>query len=697
MRSLLLRQDAGNALTGGNLKINRIILILLLLFQSGDFLLARRSTDQKVWLLFTGKEMTPPSPFVHGNAPRTRRITERALKRRLKVCGAEAVLDEYDLPVSGRYIHALEEMGIRICAESRWLNAASCILSGEQTDAVKRLPFVSGIRRVRRFRRIDPQPAPLRKQDRSDGALSHELNYGISFEQNDMLNIPLCHDLGLDGSGVLIGMIDTGFKYRDEAVFRKLKVTDEYDFHFKDPVTENQEGDGADQHEHGTLTLSVLAGFQEGRLIGPAYGASLLLAKSEWLPTETHLEEDHFVEAVEWLEANGADVISVSLGYSTFDDGDDYSYEDMDGKTALSTIACSVAVGKGVVIVTSAGNEGANAWRHISAPADGEGVIAVGAVDMERIRANFSSMGPTYDGRIKPDVAAMGVGTYGYIPDGKDGGAFVFANGTSLACPLVAGICALILQAHPELSPAQVREALTQTADRSEFPDNLTGWGIPDAHRAVFHHGMAFTHIEESYLPDEKVLEVSLRILSPNGLEPDSLWLYYKESAMSGFQKVPLSPRRLNPHLFFSRIPVNLPSDSLRFYVTAADSTGKLSRGPVNAPEVCYWLYPPDSAQIGVHSRKPEEVALLQSHPNPFNDRTIITLDVAEQVRVRLLIYNSFGQKVCTLLDAVLDPGRYPIQWRGMDSEKRKLPSGIYLCALQAGSVHRVCKLTMIR
>ena len=679
------------------MKIDRILLAAALFLQVGDSLQAGQSLDHKFWVLFAQKNASLPPSGIMENSGQALRISERALKRRLKVTEPGSVLDESDLPVSRDYIRCLEDMGIRVSAESRWLNAVSCILSDGQLDGVRRLPFVRGICRVCRFRRIDPGPSTLRKQDHPLQDPSHRLSYGNSLVQNDMLNIPLCHDLGLDGSGVLVGMIDTGFKYRDETIFHRLNVKDEYDFHFGDDITENQEGDAANQHEHGTLTLSVLAGFQEGRLIGPAYGASLLLAKSEWLPTETHIEEDHFVEALEWLEAQGADVVSISLGYSTFDDGSDYTYEDMDCKTSVSTIACNVAVGKGVVIVTSAGNEGNDPWRYISAPADGDGVIAAGAVDMEGVRAGFSSVGPTFDGRIKPDVAAMGLGTYGYQPDGKNGGTFVFANGTSLACPLVAGICALILQAHPELSPADVREALIRTASQAESPDNLTGWGIPDAYRAVFHHGMAFSRIAESYLVDEKALEISLNILSPQGVSPGSPMLYYRGSAMRDFQGTPLLSRDPFQSRFFARLPIGLSADSIRFYVTAQDSTGNVSRGPIDAPDVCYWLYTVDSTQISVHRGKPERTLLIHNYHNPFNDWTHITLDILNRDRVRLTVYNPSGQEVNVLLDAVLEPGRYPVQWRGMDSKSRKLPSGVYLCVLEAGSVRQACKLTFLR
>jgi len=320
-------------------KTNRIFQAAALCFMAVYTLQAGRPPDAKFWVLFSRKHASLSPAGLSEQSGEAQRISERAMKRRLKVVEPGSVLDERDLPLSGDYLRCLEGMGIRIFAESRWLNAASCILSEEQLDAVRRLPFVRGIQRVCRFRRIDPDPACLRKQDQPLTGQSHQFNYGISFEQNNMLNIPLCHDLGLDGSGVLVGMIDTGFKYRGETVFQRLHVVDEYDFHFKDGMTENEEGDTADQHEHGTLTLSVLAGFQQGRLIGPAYGASLLLAKSEWLPTETQIEEDHFVEALEWLEAEGVDVVSISLGYNTFDDGNDYTYEDMDGKTAVSTIA----------------------------------------------------------------------------------------------------------------------------------------------------------------------------------------------------------------------------------------------------------------------------------------------------------------------------------------------------------------------
>jgi subtilisin family serine protease len=288
--------------------------------------------------------------------------------------------------------------------------------------------------------------------------------------------------MGYSGAGVVLAMLDTGF-YKDHEAFADAiadgRLLAEWDFINDDGNTQNESGDDLFQHFHGTATWSAAGGFHEGELIGPAYGASFLLAKTEDVTGETPVEEDNWAAAAEWADLHGADVISSSLGYLDW-----YTYEDMDGDTAVTTIAADIAVSRGIAVCNSAGNEGNSDWYYIIAPADGDSVIAVGAVNVFGELAGFSSHGPTYDGRIKPDVLACGDGTYcAYTPE--TGGTYGWASGTSLSCPLVAGAAALILEARPQWSPTTVREALRNTADHASSPDNDYGWGIIDVPAAI--------------------------------------------------------------------------------------------------------------------------------------------------------------------------------------------------------------------
>jgi subtilisin family serine protease len=233
------------------------------------------------------------------------------------------------------------------------------------------------------------------------------------------------------------------------------------------------------------MVLSVLGGYAEGELVGPAFAATFLLAKTEDTESETPVEEDNWAAAAEWAEAAGADVISSSLGYLGFDSPfADYSFQDMDGETAVTTIAAEMAAERGVVVLVAAGNAGFHPEHNtLGAPADGKLVLSIGAVDSFGLRADFSSVGRTADGRIKPDVMAQGVLVKGVDPATRD--QYVLANGTSFSCPLAAGVAALVLQAHADWSVARVRSSMRSTAERRVRPNRLMGWGIINALKAV--------------------------------------------------------------------------------------------------------------------------------------------------------------------------------------------------------------------
>ena len=443
------------------------------------------TAQDKYWIFFTDKgQSLSKVNWVDVQ----RQFSERSLERRRLRSRGKPLLNMTDVPVWSSYLKTLEQRGITPVVVSNWLNAVSARLDEAQLSTIRKLDFVADVRPVRRGRRR-PEPESFSK---STARLSSGvLDYGDSFTQNALINVPEVHATGITGKGVLIALLDTGYSLVHEA-FNDINIIATFDFINDDENVDNEEGEFSNQNSHGTKVLSIIGGYAPGNLIGPAFGANYLLAKTEDVSSETSVEEDYWIAAAEWADRLGADIISSSLGYIDW-----YEYSDMNGQTAQITRAADMAVEKGIVVVVSAGNEGDTSWRYITAPADGFNVITVGAVDEMEIIAPFSSLGPTSDGRIKPEVVAMGVNNVHVYPGGAGYGR---GNGTSFACPMVAGTAALILSAHPELTPRQVRQALVQTADRATQPDNVYGWGLVDALQAVNYWGAVTVPAEENRL-----------------------------------------------------------------------------------------------------------------------------------------------------------------------------------------------------
>ncbi len=512
---------------------------------------------------------------------------------------------------------------------------------------------------------------------------THNLDYGDSEIQNSLIHVPEVHDLGLTGEGVLVGMIDTGFDFRDRPVFEQLHVMAEHDFHWDDDTTANQDGDAMTQHNHGTTVLSIIGGFREGELIGPAYGASFALAKTEWVrESDLKVEEEHWIEAIEWLESLGADVVSSSLGYGTFVDAEDYSAEELDGNTAAITIAADIAAGKGVVVVNSAGNRDIYGTK-INFPADGDSVIAVGAVDANGDLYSRSSMGPTADGRIKPDVVAMGQSVTALNP-ARDVEAYWTVTGTSASCPLVAGACALILQAHPDWGPMQVREALRQTADRATNPDNAFGWGLVDALRAVTYKSMSFDNLSVITLLDQQSEWIGIDIASQTGIADGSVALHIRMNGGDPFQVFPMSS--LDDIRFSADVPLLAGELEVSFYIEAMDTLGVRHYGPLGAPTVLY-------QRESVIPEQPQ----IKNYPNPFNVQTTISFTIKERSAVKLSVYDLLGREVCILVNDILEPGVKQCNWDGRNASGKNLASGIYFLFFQQGNSTYCRKMILTR
>jgi len=426
-----------------------------------------------IWVLFYDKGEGEDA-YLRGviNAPQ---VTERARQRRLQR-GTRDILNYMDVDIPAEYIQQVLSSGAQIRIVSRWFNAISVLASEQEEAYINDLPMVKKTNRVmrvsRRFiKQVDRDP------DGADDANIQYEDYGSSYAQLDQIGVIAAHDSGYTGTDVWVLMLDTGFM-TSHSVFSPERIVGEFDFIQNDSITTNQDGDAAQQHDHGTATASVVGGYEPGSLLGVAYDCSFLLAKTEILDQEIQIEEDYYTAGLEWGEALGTDIVSSSLGYIDW-----YTFDQMDGHTAITTQAVDIAASLGVVCVTAAGNEGGSTWGHIIAPADADSVISCGAVNSDGILAAFSSPGPTADGRIKPEVVARGVSTY--AAGTSSDVSFINASGTSLSTPLVAGATALILEAHPTWNPMMVREALMMTASQSESPNNQYGYGIIDVMAAI--------------------------------------------------------------------------------------------------------------------------------------------------------------------------------------------------------------------
>lgn len=406
-------------------------------------------------------------------------LSQRSIERRAK---RGISINESDLPLWSGYLSEIENAGFRIISKSKWFNSITLETNSAglnrlaQMSFVKKLDLVSKAKNRNKFvpsDNIESFPA-------FDNTTS--LDYGSSLAQLLPQQIPAVHDLGFNGSGVYICLMDAGFNNLAHEVYDSLDLVATWDFVNGDPdVGDGGMGTGS----HGTATLSVIAGYKPGSLIGTAYKSSYLLAKTENTDTETPAEEDFWIAAAEWADSIGVDVTSTSLVYLEFDPPfTGYTWQDMNGNTARITIGADMAVAKGISVFNSAGNNGSDPSHNtLAAPADGDSVISIGSITAEGSRSSFSSVGPTVDGRIKPDVMAVGSTVYAAAPGGRTN--YTMTSGTSLACPIAAGIAALLLQKNDTLSPIQIREILRNTASQPNSPDRLMGWGIMNALSAI--------------------------------------------------------------------------------------------------------------------------------------------------------------------------------------------------------------------
>lgn len=594
------------------------------------------------------------------------KLSSHAIERRYKNMGDDIIKYE-DIPVYKEYKDELNNLGIKIIRELNWFNSVSAYLNIEQVNQVKALKFVKSVDPVRKiyFNHPESENDQLYKTNFIDPSY----NYGYSFNQVDLSEIPFIHSKGIDGDGVTIGILDAGFNWKTHESLKDRKVIAEYDFVFDDSITANQAGDAPAQDSHGTFVFSVLAGYKDSVLIGPAFGSNFILAKTEDIRSETNIEEDNFAAALIWMESLGVDLVTASLGYNIFDSGYSYSYNDMDGKTTIVTKAMELAFERGVSTFVAAGNEGNNSWKYIIAPADGFNIISVGAVNSSGILADFSSIGPTFDKRIKPEVVALGVNSYGAVSGSTN--QYIFGNGTSFAAPIAAGIGALLLSFYPHLTNAQIRSIILKTASHSGNPDNQTGYGIISAKK----------EIEFPNLQSINNTFTLRKALFNDKINPETVKIIYNYDGVE-YPDIPME--RESGCIYKYSFPLLPDGKEIRFYITYSDSLNNQFR----FPEEGEYKFNYGSNEILKGNENAESISeeISDFYPNPFvpikHKKIKIDFYSAGNETVKILIIDASGQKV-------LENNFFTIQgtnhflWDGISSQGNLCASGVYYALIQ--------------
>ena len=456
--------------------MKKLLLVVAILCIQQSF-----AQNQDAWVIFADKENVEASladPILI--------MTQEAIDRKTL---QGTPIDERDVPINENYVTQIKNAsGITVLSKSKWMNCVYIIGSQSNIEALLDLPFVTNVEYADTSLNLFPG-APIENKFALEEANQRiNYNYGSAANQIEMLSGDYLHELNYTGEGMIVAVLDAGFPSIDtNPGFQKMRdenrILGTYDFEAR---TENVDGTSS----HGFNTSSDIGGFLQDEFVGTAPQASFYFFVTEYTPTETPAEEAWWVEALERSDSLGVDVVNTSLGYRVFDNPNyDYSYEDLNGQTTFSARGANIAFDKGMILVTSAGNGGNTSFPTVGTPGDSPGTLTVGAVSSNGNYASFSSIGPTVDGRIKPDVMAQGASAAVI----STSGGVDFSSGTSFSSPIMAGVVTCLWQARLQTPNGTIMQIIRESANLYNNPTDEMGYGIPnfeDAYAALQQLGL---------------------------------------------------------------------------------------------------------------------------------------------------------------------------------------------------------------
>jgi len=668
--------------------------------------LSAQDTSRHVRLLLRDKgvaerNLTPEDPLY---AAATAHLTPRALARRARTLPVGRRVSTADLPLHQPYLAAITGAGATILQSSRWLNTVMVRADSLTIERLRGLPFVVTTEVVKA--RDAGSPVPYGKLAVAVPAAHAALDataddcladaHGLAAFQNRFMGLDQAHRMGIAGEGVLVGVLDAGFERRHRA-FAATRIEAEYDFVHGNANTADEPEDSlaeSSQEEHGTMVLSLIGATWRDTLVGGAPRAAFMLAKTEDLRYERHIEEDNFVAGLEWLEAQGVDITNTSLGYTGFDAPErSHTYDELNGHSVGASRAVNRATELGVLCVVSAGNDGRGAFIYVGVPAEADSAMAVAAVDSLGRVAGFSSRGRPGHEPPKPDVAGYGVGNWAAHPSSPL--ATRKSQGTSFAGPMTAAVAAVVLSAAPELRPWELRSLLQRTAHGAAAGDHDTalGAGIVNAGDAL--RELARTRLVVgvpaiSASADRRTVAIAAGVLDTRPRSGEGSGLDSHVSARIRWGDTATGP--------------TLVSRTLQPVSGIARWSFRSAEGPMSGPLVVEIL----DAGSGLVARRhvftldddslhtasticatPALATLdegtITAWPNPFTTLTRLAFELESDATISLTIFNSRGEEVARLLDDVA-AGAGP---HSVTFDARGLPSGSYHALLRIGGETR--------
>jgi serine protease AprX len=568
-------------------------------------------------------------------------LTQRALDRRMRY---NIAIDSTDLPITPRYIDSLRNAGaVTILTTSKWLNQVGIKTSDATALAkINAMPFVLSTTAV--AARTQQEIVPVNKQQlgnaedeipaaaatgtSAEGILADTYNYGVTHGQVHIHRGEFLHNHGFTGAGMQMVILDGGFShYQNIALFDSVRNNNQilgtWDFVTNDASVNEDDG-------HGTQCFSTIAAYTPGVFVGTAVKTSFYLFRTEDVGSEYQIEEQNYAAGLERADSLGVDICSASLGYYQFDNpATSYTYADMNGNVSITARAADLAAKKGIMVVAAAGNEGTNPWHFIITPADGDSVMAVGAVDTLSNIAAFSSYGPSSDGQVKPNVAAVGLRA---AVLNTNTGAPIFSNGTSFACPNMAGLTTCLMQAFPEYNNMIIMDAMQRSGTRASNPDNRIGYGIPDMMKAfVLLQRKSYTQQSSlsnciNNLQFKAKFDNSMNVVIERKLANEVAYAPFKTIAGTGS----FSVKTINATDDLSGVPAGNVMYRVRMDI-ATDTSFYLDSLTIAAPQLC--SVPENSVRIA---------------PNPVISDLNVIVSRTAATEISILVTNAAGQRIYT-------------------------------------------------